>query len=174
MTTRLSAIAASLVLAGASSLALTTASLAANETEMAKAAKVTIGQAIETAETKGAGKATEAEFDDDNGGRWEVKILADGGNKLTKYYIDANTGAVAGEEEQTFEKYFTMLKPEAFQKASTQLKAAIAAAETTANGKAVSAEVERSGETVSYEIDVATADDTKDVKVDAAGKAVID
>jgi len=142
--------------------------------DMAKNAKVTIAQAIEAAEKAGMGKATDAEFEDDNGGRWEIKVVADGGNKLTEYYIDANSGQVTGQEEQTFEKYFTMLKPEAFQKAQVQLKDAIASAEALAKGKATAAEVERDGETVSYEIDVATADGDKDVNVDAMGKATMD
>jgi hypothetical protein len=89
----------------------------ADEAQMAKAAKVSIIQAIEAAEAKGGGKATEADFEDDNGGRWEIKVVADGGNKLTEYYVDPNSGQVTGEEEQTFEKYFTMLKPEDFAKA---------------------------------------------------------
>lgn len=151
------------------------AGASADEAEMAKNAKVTLVQALEAAEAKGGGKATEVEFEDDNGGRWEVKVLSANGDKLTEYYVDPNSGQVTGEEEQTFEKYFTMLKPDAFQKASTQLKDAVAAAEAAAKGKAVDAEVERDGETVSYEISVATADDNdKDVTVDANGKATMD
>ena len=114
------------------------------------------------------------EFSDDNGGRWEVKIVADGGNKLTEYYVDPNSGQVTGQEEQTFEKYFTMLKPENFEKAQTQLKAAVAAAEAFAKGKAFDAEVERDSDAVKYEITVATADGDKDVNVDAMGKATAD
>ncbi|PZQ13011.1 MAG: hypothetical protein DI565_15185 [Ancylobacter novellus] len=146
----------------------------AAEEAAAQNAKISIVQAIATAEQKGMGKATEADFDDDKGGRWEVKVLSDGGSKLTEYYVDATSGQITGEEEQTFEKYFTMLKPENFQKAQVQLKDAIGAAEALAKGKATSAEVERDGEAVSYEIDVATADGDKDVKVDAMGKAMLD
>ena len=149
------------------------AGTAAADDKMAQAAKVSIVQAIEAAEAKG-GKATEAEFSDDNGGRWEVKVVADGGNKLTEYYVDPNSGQVTGQEEQTFEKYFTMLKPENFEKAQTQLRAAIAAAEALAKGKAVDAEVKRDSDAVKYEITVATADGSKDVKVDAMGKATAD
>ena len=98
----------------------------------AENAKVSIAQAVEAAEKAGMGKATEAEFEDDNGGRWEVKVLAEGGNKLTEFYVDPNSGQVTGQEEQTFEKYFVMLKPENFQKAQVQLKDAITAAETLA------------------------------------------
>jgi uncharacterized membrane protein YkoI len=147
---------------------------AADEAEMAKNAKVSIVQAIEAAEAKGGGKATEVDFEDDNGGRWEVKVIADGGNKLTEYYIDPNSAQITGEEEQTFEKYFTMLKPEDFSKAQVQLKDAIASAEKAANGKAYSAEVERSGDAVAYEVDVMGADGDKDVDVDATGKATVD
>lgn len=137
----------------------------------AQNAKVTISQAVEAAEAKG-GKATEVEYSDDNGGRWEVKVVAEG--KLTEYYVDPNSGQVTGQEEQTFEKYFTMLKPENYAKAQTQLKGAIAAAEAFAKGKAVDAEVERDSDAVKYEITVATADGNKDVNVDAMGKATAD
>lgn len=143
------------------------------DSKAAQSAKTGLVQAIEAAEAKG-GKATEVEFSDDNGGRWEVKIVADGGNKLTEYYVDPNSGQVTGQEEQTFEKYFTMLKPENFEKAQTQLKAAVAAAEAFAKGKAVDAEVERDSDAVKYEITVATADGDKDVNVDAMGKATAD
>lgn len=143
------------------------------DSKAAMSAKTTLAQAIDAAEAKG-GKATEAEFSDDNGGRWEVKVVADGGNKLTEYYVDPNSGQVTGQEEQTFEKYFSMLKPEDFAKAQTQLKAAVAAAESFAKGKAVDAEVERDSDAVKYEITVATADGDKDVNVDAMGKATAD
>lgn len=146
----------------------------ADEAAMAAAAKVSIVQAIEAAESKGGGKATEADFEDDNGGRWEIKVVSDGGNKLTEFYVDPTSGQVTGQEEQTFEKYFSRLTPENFAKAQVQLKDAIAAAEKLANGKAYSAEVEREGDTVAYEVDVAGADGNKDVNVDAAGKAVLD
>lgn len=150
------------------------ATAASDENAMAANAKVVIAKAVETAEMKGGGKATEVEFDDNDGGRWEVKVLAASGDRLTTYFVDPNTGEVKGEEEQTFEKYFTMLKPADFAKATTQLKDAIAAAEGVAKGKAISAEVSRSGEAVAYEIDVATADGVKEVNVDAMGKAVLD
>lgn len=150
------------------------ASPAHADSAAAQTAKVSIAQAVEAAEKAGMGKATEADFEDDQGGRWEVKVLADGGNKLTKYFIDPNTAEVKGQEEQTFEKYFVMLKPENFQKAQVQLKDAIAAAEALAKGKATSAEVEREGEAVAYEIEVATTEGDRDVKVDAMGKATPD
>ena len=140
----------------------------------AQTAKVPIAQAIQTAEQKGMGNATEADFDDDKGGRWDVKVLAEGGNRLTEYYVDATSGQIVGQEEQTFEKYFTTLKPENFQKATVQLKDAIGAAEALAKGKAVSAEVDRDGEAVSYEIEVEAADGSHDVTVDAMGKATLD
>ncbi len=166
MTIRLIAPAAFAIASVVSTAALADSSAAQN-------AKVSISKAVEAAEAKG-GKATEAEYEDDNGGRWEVKVLADGGAKLTKYFVDPNSGQVTGQEEQTFEKYFTMLKPEDFAKAKTQLTDAIAAAEAFAKGKAVQAEVEREGDAVAYEIDVATAEGDKDVKVDAMGKAAAD
>lgn len=153
---------------------LASMSIARADAEMAKNAKVSMAQAIEAAESKGMGKATEADFEDDDGGRWEIKVIADGGNKLTEYYVDPNSGQVTGEEEQTFEKYFTTLKPENFAKAQVQLKDAVAAAEKAANGKAYSAEVEREGDSVTYEIDVATDQGEKDVDVDATGKATVD
>lgn len=166
-------LAASLALGVAASVAALTGA-SADETAMAKAAKVSLVQALDAAEAKGMGKATEVDFDDADGGRWEVTVLGAGGDKLTTYNVDPTSGQVTGETDHPIAKYFTMLKPEAFQKASTQLKAAVAAAETAAGGKAINAEVEREGEAVAYEITVATADSTKDVDVDANGVAKMD
>lgn len=162
------------MLALAAAVGLAVAPARADEAAMAKAAKVSIAQAVEAAEQKGMGKATEADFEDDNGGRWEVKVISDGGAKLVEYYVDPTSGQVTGQEEQTYEKYFTFIKPQDFDKAQVQLKDAIEAAEKLAMGKAYSAEVKREGEAVAYEIDVTTDQGKKEVKVDATGKAALD
>lgn len=78
---------------------------------------------------------------------------------------------MTGQEEHTYEKYFSRLKREDFSKAQTQWKAAVAAAEAFAKGKAVDAQIERESGAVRYEITVATADGDKDVNVDVMGKA---
>ncbi|EIM24456.1 PepSY domain-containing protein [Microvirga lotononidis] len=144
-----------------------------NKFQAARSAKVSLSQAVEAAEKQGQGRATEAEFEvKDGGGQYEIKVLSNTGDKLTKFKLDANSGQVVETENQPFERYFTRLKPADFQSAKVSLKDAIAAAEQRVGGKATDAEVEREGNAVQYEIDVATADKTQEIKVDANGQVV--
>ena len=64
------------------------------EVQALSRAKLSLTQAIETAERHGDGKAIDAEFDGGRGEapRFEVKIL--GRDKLTEYTLDADSGKV--------------------------------------------------------------------------------
>lgn len=132
-------------------------------------AKLSLTQAINTAEQQGDGKAIDAEFDVEDGvAMYEISIL--GADKLQKYKLDANTGQVRETENETIEKYFTRLKPEAVNSAKTTLAQAIGIAEQRVGGKAAEAEIDREGDTVGYEVKVAKADGTtQEVKVGADG-----
>lgn len=133
-------------------------------------AKLSLTQAIETAEKQGGGRAIDAEFDAENGvAKYEVKIL--GADKLQDYTLDADTGQVREAENETIEKYLTRLKPETVNSAKTTLAQAIGIAEQRAGGKAAKAEIDREGDTVGYEITVAKSDGTtQEVKVGADGQ----
>jgi uncharacterized membrane protein YkoI len=77
-------------------------------------------------------------------------------------------------ENQPIERFFTRLKPADFQNARMSLKDAIATAEQRAGAgaRAVEAEVDRENNAVVYEIEVATAERSQEVKVDANGQVV--
>ena len=150
----------------------------AGEHQAATAAKTGLAQALSTAENKdGQGRAIDADFEkagSDMPARWEIKVVYPDG-KLVEHYVNADTGEIIKSENQPFERYFTRLKVEDFQKAQTALKDALAIAEQKAGGgKAYEAEVEREGESVVYEIDVAFADRSQEVKVGPDGKVVGD
>ena len=140
-----------------------------------QAAKVSMAQAIDTAEkTEGSGKAISAEFEQQSGNQaahYEVKVVYPDG-KLVEHEIDATSGAVTRSDNQPFERYFTRLKPADFQNAKASLKDAIETAERQiGNGaKAVEVEVEKDGSAVLYEIELVSASGKHDVKVDANGQ----
>jgi len=136
--------------------------------------KVSLSQAIDTAEKQGQGKAIDAEFKrDGTAGHYEVKVLSDNGNKLVLHRVDGNSGQVTGSDNQPLEKYFTRLKPADVANARTSLKQALATAEKQAGGgKAIDAEVDREGSGVQYKVTVANGDRTQDVRVDGNGQVV--
>jgi uncharacterized membrane protein YkoI/sporulation protein YlmC with PRC-barrel domain len=135
--------------------------------------KVSLSQAIDTAEKQGQGKAIDADFErDGTAGHYEIKVLSDNGNKLVEYKVDGNSGQVTGTDNQPIEKYFTRLKPADVANAPTSLKQALATAEKQASGKAIAAEVEREGSGVQYKVTVANGDRTQDVRIDGNGQVV--
>ncbi|MDE3243289.1 MAG: PepSY domain-containing protein [Nitrospirota bacterium] len=72
--------------------------------EMSKTAKVTIEQAIKTAQEKVAGKVIEAELDREHDRTvWEVEIVG-ADDKVMEMHIDADSGAVIDTEEKGAEK----------------------------------------------------------------------
>jgi len=136
--------------------------------------KVSLSQAIDTAEKQGQGKAIDAAFKrDGTAGPYEIKVLSDNGNKLVEYKVDGNSGQVTGTDNQPIEKYFTRLKPADIANARTSLKQALATAEKQAGGgKAIDAEGDREGSGVQYRVTVANGDHTQDVRIDGNGQGV--
>lgn len=132
--------------------------------------KLSLTQAIDTAERQGGGKAIDAEFETEDGvAMYEVSVL--GADKLQKYKLDANSGQVRETENETIEKYFTRLKPETVDAAKTTLSQAIGIAEQRVGGKAAKADIDREGDSVVYEVTVAKADGTtQEVEVGADGQ----
>ena len=141
-----------------------------------QAVKVPLAQAIATAEQQGQGRAISAEFEAKDGSEpahFEIKVVQNDG-KLVEHTVDAESGQVTRSENQPIERFFTRLKPADFQNARMSLKDAIATAEQRAGAgaRAVEAEVDRENNTVVYEIEVATAERSQEVKVDANGQVV--
>jgi uncharacterized membrane protein YkoI len=133
---------------------------ARHEAQAMEKAKMSLTEAIHTAERQGNGQATSAEYVFKNGdpAYYEVKVLRNDGQKLTKYELDANTGKVKEVNDEKFGKLFTRIKPTAIQNAPTSLTRAITTAETRSGGKAKEAEVNRDGDQLQYEVKVVKLD----------------
>src|SRR5882672_3951071 len=153
-----------LVLAAVSSIlamgAAQASDSARHEAQSLEKAKISMTEAIRIAEKQGNGQATSAEYEFKNGNApyYEVKVLRNDGQKLTKYELSPSTGAVKEVSDEKFEKLFTRIKPTAIQNAPTSLTRAITTAETRSGGKAKEAEVNRDGDQLQYEVKVVKLD----------------
>ena len=148
-------------------------SLAPADQRRGQAAQITLAQAIDTAEQQGQAKAISAEFEEDDGGQWEIKVIRSDGS-LIEHTIDGKTGQIRKSENQRLESIFSRLKPADFQNARTSLKQAIALAEQQGGGRAVEAEIERENNTVQYEITVVNGDRSTELKISAEGQILKD
>ncbi len=148
-------------------------SLAPADQRRGQAAQITLAQAIDTAEQQGQAKAISAEFEEDDGGQWEIKVIRSDGS-LIEHTIDGRTGQIRKSENQRLESIFSRLKPADFQNARTSLKQAIALAEQQGGGRAVEAEIERENNTVQYEITVVNGDRSTELKISADGQILKD
>ena len=134
--------------------------------------KISLTQALDTAESKGPGRAIDADFENDGGKMYyEIKVLSSDG-KLTDHHIDANSGQVIKSDNHPIESYFVRLKPADVQNASTSLKQAVATAEQKAGGRAAEAKAEPEASGVRYKITVVTGSQSQDITVGADGKIV--
>lgn len=142
------------------------------EHEGLQTAKISLSQALDTAESKGPGRAFEADFENEGGKTYyEVMVLGSDG-KLTDHHIDANSGQVIKSDNHPIESYFVRLKPSDVQNAATSLKQAVATAEQKAGGKAAEAKAEGEGSGVQYKITVMTGTQSQEIRVGADGKIV--
>jgi uncharacterized membrane protein YkoI len=135
-----------------------------HEAQAIQKAKISLTDAIRIAEKQGNGQATSAEYEFKNGNPayYEVNVLSNDGQKLTKYELSPATGTVKEKSDEKFEKLFTRLKPTAIQNAPTSLTRAIATAETRAGGKAKEAEISRGGDQLVYKVEVVKLDGTRE------------
>ena len=160
------------VIAGALVFVAAGMSVSAGDKKDAQAAtdsKITLTEAIHTAEKAGMGKAVDAEVEGAKGGhaRYTVEVLSSDGKKLTEYTVNANTGKVEKTSNEPLEKLVTRVKPDDLQSAQTTLTAAIREAEQQTGGQVIDAETGASNGSLHYELKVATADGKTDkVKVD--------
>src|ERR1700760_2618163 len=128
---------------------------ARHQAQSIEKAKISLTDAIRIAEKQGNGQATSAEYEFKRGNPayYEVKVLRNDGEKLTKYELSPSTGTVKEVSDEKFEKLFTRIKPTAIQNAPTSLTRAITTAETRAGGKATDAEVNRDGDQLQYKVE---------------------
>ena len=134
-------------------------------------AKVSLTEAIHTAERQGNGQAVSAEYEFKGGdpALYEIKVLRNDGEKLTRYDLNPATGNIKEVSDEKFEKMFTRLKPTSIRNAPTSLTRAITTAEERAGGKATSADVDRDGDQVQYTVKVLKRDGTSEkVKVNGS------
>ncbi len=164
----------SLVLAVASVLALGAAQAsdsARHEAESLDKAKISLTEAIHIAEKQANGQATRAEYEFKKGNapHYEVRVLRNDGEKLTKYELSPSTGKVKEVSDEKFAKLFTRIKPAAIRNAPTSLTRAIDTAETRSGGKARAAEIDRDGDQVVYEVEVVKRDGSSEkLKINGA------
>jgi uncharacterized membrane protein YkoI len=64
-------------------------------------ARISLAQAVAIAERQGSGKAMEASFDDESGGKWEVEVAS--GDRVATYAVDMTSGAVSAVAEEADE-----------------------------------------------------------------------
>ncbi len=141
------------------------------DAQAASDSKISLTEAIHTAEKAGGGKAVDAEMEGSKGGhaRYTVEVLSSDGKKLTEYTINANTGKVEKTDNEPLEKLVTRVKPDDLQSTQTTLTAAIREAEQQTGGKVIDAETGASDGALHYELKVAMADGNTDkVKVDGS------
>jgi uncharacterized membrane protein YkoI len=157
-----------LVLAAVSSILAMGAAQASDsvrhEAQSIEKAKISLTEAIRIAEKQGNGQATSAEYEFKSGNPayYEIKVLRNDGQKLTKYELSPSTGTVKEVSDEKFEKLFTRMKPTAIQNAPTSLTRAITTAETRAGGKAKEAEISRDGDQLLYKVEVVKLDGTSE------------
>jgi uncharacterized membrane protein YkoI len=160
----------------AGSLVFVAASMAASagdkkDAQAASDSKISLTEAIHTAEKAGGGKAVDAELEGSKGGqaRYDVEVLSSDGKKLTAYTLNAATGKVEKSDNEPLEKLVKHVQPDDLQATQTTLAAAIREAEQQTGGKVIDAETGASGGALHYELKVALADGKTDkVKVDGA------
>lgn len=142
-----------------------------HEAQSMEKAKISLNEAIRSAEKQGNGQATSAEYvyKSGNPSYYEVKVLSNNGENLTKYEVNPTSGDVRKVSDEQFEKLFTRLKPTAIRNAPTSLTRAIQTAETRAGGKAEEATVNRDGDQVQYDVKVVKTDGSSEkVKINGS------
>jgi uncharacterized membrane protein YkoI len=147
-----------------------------HEAQELKRAKVSLIEAIITAEKQGGGKATSAEFHFKGGNPaiYYVTVLSSDGKKLTKNELDPKTGDIGETHNELLEKLLTRIKPDDLRTAPTGLTHAILVAQEHSGGRALSADVDRSGDHLEYTIETVKVDGVSHkVKISSADGSVI-
>ncbi|HZO20901.1 MAG TPA: hypothetical protein VFB37_00265 [Steroidobacteraceae bacterium] len=139
-------------------------------------AKLSLIEAIVTAEKQGAGRAVSAsfEFKRGNPAYFEVKVLSPDGRKLTGYKLDPRTGQVQDTSNEALEKLISRITPESLSRAPTTMTHAIALAQEHSGGHAVSADVDHDGDQINYTVETVKADGaSQKLKVQGADGKVL-
>jgi uncharacterized membrane protein YkoI len=144
---------------------------AKHQAQELKRAKLSLIEAVVTAEKQGGGRATSGEFifKKGNPAYFEVKVLSPDGGKLTRYDLDPKTGNVQKNENEPIEKLLTRIKIDDLRASPTTLTHAVAVAQEHSGGHALSVDAHRSSDHVEYEVETVKVDGiSHKVKVNGA------
>lgn len=139
-------------------------------------AKLSLIEAIVTAQKQNGGRALSAQFEFKRGNPayFEVKVLSADGSKLTRFELDPRSGKVQDTGNEALEKLITRITPEELSQVSTTLTHAIALAEQSSGGHAVSAEVKRDAGALGYEVATVKLDgNSQTIRVRAADGRIL-
>ena len=153
-------------------LTVLSASGAAAQTATAPAAPQPGGlaQAIQAAEQAVQGRAFEVEFETEDGRALYELELIDGQNDVHEVLVDAETGEVISQDEQTLEglwqRWLNSDELDAVNAAERSLAEVISAVEAETNASAREASIDTEDDRVVYEIELA-GPDGQEIEVDA-------
>jgi uncharacterized membrane protein YkoI len=136
-------------------------------------AKLSLAQAVETAERNVGGRAVAVGFEDreERPGRWEVKVLT--ADRLVEVKLDAESGLVLSAEPERLERLLRRLTHGEVQGAQTSLLQAVGVAEKQLGGRAIEAEARREDGRVEYDIEVVVGGKKREVRVSGVDGRVI-
>jgi uncharacterized membrane protein YkoI len=136
---------------------------AKHEAEELRRAKVSLIEAIVTAEKEAGGKATSAEFEFKKGNPayFEVKVWSADGSKLTRYELDPKSGKVQKTDSETLEKLLSRLKEDDLRRSPTTMTHAVAVAQEHSGGHARSVDASSKSDHVEYEVETVKRDGTR-------------
>lgn len=139
-------------------------------------ARVSLVQAVETAErTVGSGaRAVEAEFEGrgDRPGRWDVKILTP--DRLLEVSVDAEGGQVLRTENERLERFLRRLTHSELEVTPISIGQAVAAAERHIVGaRATEAEVRRRDDRTFWEVELLAGERRHKVRVSATDGTIV-
>ncbi len=146
--------------------------LAASDADMkgVQAAKISLAQAIQSAQKAGNGKAIYGKYDTRDGvGNYEVVVIAGGKDETLR--VDPTTGEAVKAKQDDADKT-DKNGVATIQAAQVTLAEAINTAEQQ-GGRALTAELDTKKNTTAYEIDVANGDHTDTVWVDVNSGQIV-
>jgi len=149
---------------------------AKHEAQELRRSKLSLIEAIIAAEKQDGGKSTSAEFVFKRGNPafFAVTVLSADGKKLTKYDLDPKTGRVGDTHNEVLEKLLTRISPDTLRLTPTTLSHAIAIAQQSSGGHAMSADADRHGDHLEYTVETVNIDGTSHhIKIDSSSGMVI-
>ena len=140
------------------------------EATLAMNSKASVHQAMNLAKQKVAGDIISAEFDGDNQGEYEVKLIQ--GNQKYEVKINAATGEIIKTKQESMDKK-DLAEVAAWRQSKIQLNQAISIAQQTTAGQVMGAEFDFKYGKGIYEMKVAKQGQKHKLDIDANTGAVL-